>query len=67
MRPAQEQHALKLRLCDTMGLGEKDGLHVSNIPLILDGYIKDGFKVCHSLACQNLLQFSYFPTMPVGM
>ena len=38
---------MKLRLCDTMGLEDKNGLNVENIPFILDGHIKDGFRVCH--------------------
>ena len=50
LRPARGQHALKLRLCDTMGLEEKDGLHIGNIPYILEGNIQDKFKVCHFIS-----------------
>ena len=37
--------ALNIRLCDTMGLEDFDGLNVKDVPSILDGHVKDGFEV----------------------
>ena len=57
LRPARGQNALKLRLCDTMGLEEKDGLSIGNVPYILDGHIQNGFKVNHLLSWKKYFLF----------
>ena len=60
VRPGRGQKGMKLRLCDTMGMEDDQGMNISDIPYILDGHVQSGFQVSFSdhfllLSCTAIL------------
>ena len=42
--PGWGKQVLNLRLCDTMGLEDQEGLNTSDVPFIIDGHVQNGFQ-----------------------
>ena len=42
--PGWGDQVLNLRLCDTMGLEDQEGLNTNDLPFIIDGHVQNGFQ-----------------------